>query len=420
MHELLEKAVIALVQSERYYAEIMMLSNVEFTTEIRTLGINVTESINLYLNPHFWRSLSTLEQVDCLKHEFDHVLKNHFGRWEDIKPGIFDEHSESDFAQRLENNQLFQTLNIAGDYENNEYLPNLPKKIHYFEPDGSIVMDPETGLPATGQLCFVDDLKEKYPDIQNRQNLEYYYEFLKKEQEQGGGQGQDGQDNHTTLDDHSIWAKGNPNSEYVTEKIKQVVNKALESSKAAGHTPSNEILKNINALNYKPKDWRADLQRFQAKLTQTLSETSRKVRNRRYGLMYPGYRKKSELTLALGIDTSGSMYEELLFQIHAELKKIHNMGVKIWIIQCDTEVHEISEFDPKKQFEFKGRGGTAFKPMFDAAETLDIDGLIVFSDMDNFDVDGLVKPRYSVLWASPEGCEPRYSWGWRTTIKVTK
>ena len=61
MHELLEKAVIALVQSERYYAEIMMLSNVEFTTEIRTLGINVTESINLYLNPHFWRSLSTCQ-----------------------------------------------------------------------------------------------------------------------------------------------------------------------------------------------------------------------------------------------------------------------------------------------------------------------------------------------------------------------
>ena len=416
MQHLLEKAAVRLVMTERFYAELLMLTKVTVTTDVRTLGINITDGVNLYINPHFWNSLGILAQVDALKHEFDHVLKNHFSRWQRIIPNIFEDVASKPFTAQVEHGDKFMQLNLAGDYENNEYLPNLPKVINYFHEDGSMVIDPETGKPAEGKLCFVSDLQQQFPDVKSRQHLEYYYEFLEQNQPVKS----EAQVLPDTLDDHSLWQKGNQNADYVAEKVKQVVNKAYEATKAAGQTPSNHILKAIHNLNQQTKDWRQDLQRFHGKLIQTLSETTRKVRNRRYGLLYPGYRKKPKLRLALAIDTSASMDDEILLQIHAELKKIHSHGVDIWVIQCDTELQELSQFNPKKPFEFKGRGGTKFKPIFDAANDLDIDGLVVFSDMDNYDVDEIKQPKYDVLWAAAEGCTPKYNWGWRTTFKLNR
>ena len=95
------------------------------------------------------------------------------------------------------------------------------------------------------------------------------------------------------------------NEEQITEKVKEIVNKAHENAeeRRAGSTPS-EVMQAIDALNHVPKDWRQDIQRFVARSSEMLVEPCRKKRNRRYGTLYPGHKKEPLMHLVTPIDAS--------------------------------------------------------------------------------------------------------------------
>ena len=40
-------------------------------------------------------------------------------------------------------------------------------------------------------------------------------------------------------------------------------------------------------------------------------------------------------------------------------------GHKISVAQCDTRLRSVEEFNPKKDWEILGRGGTSFQPVID-------------------------------------------------------
>ena len=46
-----------------------------------------------------------------------------------------------------------------------------------------------------------------------------------------------------------------------------------------------------------------------------------------------------------------------------ELHHMHKTGHKITIAQCDTSLRSVVEFNPKKDWEIHGRGGTSFQPV---------------------------------------------------------
>jgi predicted metal-dependent peptidase len=172
-----------------------------------------------------------------------------------------------------------------------------------------------------------------------------------------------------------------------------------------------------------PRNWKKELRSFLSKSAGTEIEFSKKLRNRRYGLLYPGKKRKPKLNLAVLVDSSGSMYNELLSQIFSEIKKINeSFPMDITVIQCDTEVNSIEKYDPKKKITVNGRGGTSFAPAFKAAEELSPDAVIYFTDGDNFDKDEVKKPRYPVLWALPKECMDtlKYNWGKRVPIEINK
>ena len=84
--------------------------------------------------------------------------------------------------------------------------------------------------------------------------------------------------------------------------------------------------------------------------------------------MYAGNKTFPKLQLTIGIDSSGSVGEQELSQFHAEMVRLHNMGIDLTVIECDTEVKNVFKFDPKKPFQVNGRGGTAFAPVFEYIE----------------------------------------------------
>ena len=42
---------------------------------------------------------------------------------------------------------------------------------------------------------------------------------------------------------------------------------------------------------------------------------------------------------------------------------MHKTGHKITVAQCDTQINSVEDFNPKKDWNIKGRGGTDFQPV---------------------------------------------------------
>lgn len=426
--DLLEQTVMQLVFNEPFYANLIMNMNRQFTTALPTAGVNVTDRVNLYVNPYFFAALSLPARVDLLKHEAHHVINNHFVRFRDLEPKILEpnesitkdkitgEEIVKRFNKKMEDMTKASILNQAADLAINEYLPNLPKQVKMFNPDGSVVTvpttikdengndianpDPNAGKPNEAKLCFVSEFKKQYQGMNHEQNMEYYYEFLKKQHEDDKKNGKSGETGFMVLDDHSLWHDSDATEDQITETVKNVVNKAVEQTSEAqmGKLPG-DVKAAIEALNHVPLDWRSHLQRFVSRASESLLISTRKKRNRRYGIIYPGAKVEPKLHLAVAIDTSGSVDDESLTQFLAEIKRIQSLGVDVTMLQCDSRLQCVEKFDPRKPIKVHGRGGTAFKPVFDELEkNHDVDALIYFTDGECWGED-IKTPKFPVLWA---------------------
>lgn len=444
-NEVLEHTMMELVFNEPFYANLLLNMRREFTTEVPTIGVVPPgtpisgDEIALIVNPYFFSSLSLSERVEVLKHECHHVINNHFVRFRDLEPQIYEENKERNLNSRIEDAMNASTLNMAADYAINEYLPNLPKKIKCFNPDGTVmkqpaeiqdpkdpsnkIKNPDAGKEMTGNLLFVDELRKQIPEVKNRETTEYYYELIQKEQEKNKdeeGQGQGGM----VLDDHSMWHEGNASEDQITEKVKDVVNKAVEQTpdRSVGSLPA-DIQAAIDALNHVAKDWRQDLQRFVARQISILRNPTRKKRNRRYGILYAGHRKQPEMHLGVAVDTSGSVNDDELTQFFAEIDRIHKLGVKVTVFECDATLNDVYDFDPRKNIEVRGRGGTRFAPVFDYIKenNVELDGLIYLTDGGCWESEGdIAKPKFPVMWALLKGMGICFNWGYKTEVEVKK
>ena len=361
--EMLEQTIVELIFAEPFYANLIMGMRREFTVELPTLGVNVTDQVNLFINPYFFCALNLPQRIDILKHECHHVINNHFVRFRDLEPKVFSDEKKN-IVDRIMDMQKASTTNKAADAAINEYLPNLPRKFKMFDENGNVVSvpsqiadasgnmipnpDANAGKPVEAEPVLVDLLKKKFPNIQERQTMEYYYEFLKEQQQNGNGEGME---QFIVLDDHDLWHESDNTEDDITQKVKDVVNKAVEqtSDRDMGKL-SGSIISAIEKLNHVPKDWRQDVQRFSARCSEILIESTRKKRNRRYGILYAGNKTFPKLQLTIGIDSSGSVGEQELSQFHAEMVRLHNMGIDLTVIECDTEVKNVFKFDPKKPF----------------------------------------------------------------------
>lgn len=362
-----EKAIVSLLENEPYYGHLILASRQILSNKVPTAGVNITDKVNLYINPDWFGTLNLEEQVAILKHECGHLIGAHHLRYEELK--------ESKYKNR-------QNFNIATDLAINEYIPTLPKEIKL--PNGDV-----------GKPCLVENARQQYPDMQHRMHAEYYYDFLVDKTEQEGGEGS--MDIGDLVDDHDVWNEGNGSSTMSKEILKNTLKDAADSTKRQAGVVPSEVLVQIDKLSKSVVNWKQQLRQFVAQTLETKLESTRKKRNRRYGIMYPGHKIEESLNLALAVDTSGSVSDEALQQFLAEINNIHKQGVNITIIECDSVVHNVYEYDPKKFKSFTGRGGTAYQPAFDKAKELKVDGVIFFGDGDCFDEP--TKPKYPVLWA---------------------
>ena len=113
----------------------------------------------------------------------------------------------------------------------------------------------------------------------------------------------------------------------------------------------------------------------------------------------PGTKIKRYHSLAIAIDTSGSIQEKTLEIFFHEIDSIWRGGSRVHVVLCDAAVHGSFEWKGRVPVELGGGGGTAFDPVFrwvHENRRLRIDGCIYLSDGEGPMPE--VKPPCPLLW----------------------
>ena len=385
----LQQALTALLFAEPFYGHLISKMRISKSDKVPTAGVFITDKINMVYNEEWIEGLELIDVVKVLKHECGHILQEHIIRAKQI--GVV-------------NAELHKRFNIATDITINTHdlVPTVEKI------GGVTLSSLNTMLKKiVDEANTKDNGKRTFDPLLDGQIAEYYYnkinEFAEKNSDSlpQSGMGE-------TMDDHSIWDKSEGNEEMQKEVAKQAVNEAVKSVGGIGNVPGS-IASLVEQLNKNQVNWKQQLRQFFVNTLKSTRTPTRKRRNRRYGILQPGNKKKPELHLGLCVDTSGSVSDEELSMFWVEMSAIHSCGVKITVIEADCIVQNVYEFESGKTPNFKGRGGTAYSPAIEKAVELKVDGILYCGDFDTADTPE--NPKKPFLWIGVRNSPPPATFG---------
>ena len=205
----------------------------------------------------------------------------------------------------------------------------------------------------------------------------------------------------------------------------EAMHQAMNLARAEGKLPGGveETVKNAHASTL---DWRSLLRRYMTDAARR--DYSWSLPNRRFidgGLYLPSIRSEGMETIAVIIDTSGSLPARTLADFWAELREIATeiQPESVHVLQVDAALQDAAEYAPDDlpdEIALKGRGGTDFRPGF---EWLDEQGIqpavcLYFTDMECSDYPDAEPsfPTIWVNWSEPPEDWNREPWGERIDI----
>ena len=194
----------------------------------------------------------------------------------------------------------------------------------------------------------------------------------------------------------------------------EAMHQALNIARAEGKVPGR-VEETVKGAHASTLDWRTLLRRYMTDAAK--SDYSWSLPNRRFidsGLYLPSIRSERMETIAVIIDTSGSLPAATLAEFWAELREVATeiRPESVVVIQVDAAVQDAEEYAPDElpeEIALKGRGGTDFRPGF---EWLDEQGIkpavcLYFTDMECSDYPE-AEPGFDVVWCN--WSEPPEDW----------
>lgn len=213
----------------------------------------------------------------------------------------------------------------------------------------------------------------------------------------GAGKGKGPLDNCTEADD------GKSQSEQEAEwKVK--IAQAAQAARMVGKLSAG--MSRLVQDMLKPKvDWREVLRRF---VTRAKVEDRTWARpNRRFasqGMYLPSISGEQMGELAIAVDCSGSISNEVLAQFAAEILAIQQdmSPSRIHVLYFDSSVSHVESYAPDDKLDIKphGGGGTAFSPVFAKLDELSVNPVACVFLTDLYCYDFGDAPGYPVLWVS--------------------
>ena len=355
----LNKHTARLLRNEPFFAALSRKIDKRASTGVPTAGVRVnpeTGHFEMLYNPQFFAGLSDDHKQGVLMHEFYHLVFEHV-------------------TGRLPEGGMTMIWNQATDLAINSHLIG---KL----PEGALI-------PGEGY----------FKDLPIGKSADYYLEALKqKQEEEGEGQGKgqqgegegepgNGHPNPGTWDDHSGWGEtDNTTNEIAKERLKEAVKKAAEeASKGNGWgSVSNSMREDILDSIATKVNWRSVLRYF-IKTSQRANKRSTIKRiNRRYAYVHPGKKIQRQAKIAIAIDQSGSVDNQMLSAFFAELNSLAKLA-EFTVIPFDHEVDESKIYVWKKGENRKKErvltGGTDFNAPTEYVNQNGFDGMIVLTDM---------------------------------------
>lgn len=395
-HEV-SRSIVALLLKEPFYGHLLSGVVRRIDNKVDTAAVSLTPNgLHLIINPEFFiQELKKDERVAVIKHEALHLLFRHLYR-----PLI-----------QKGDPKLF---NIAADLVVNQHVTPWPL------PEMAVTLRafPDMGLEAN-------------------QTLEWYYEKLKSlHQAMQDGKSTASPQSEDALrrvmgepqqGDHSFWfagggegfdeqgAKGSGSGTPLTEGLRRAMESDLErhllrardrsTIKSWGTLPA-EIRTELEAIAQRRKpqlDWKRTLRLFASSGYRTEVVATQRRMSKRFGT-FPGIRIRRKQRLAVVIDTSGSIGEDVLEVFISEIHGIWKNDAEVMVIESDAAVQRTYPYKGKKIPSIKGGGGTSFDPalawvsdprngVFDACIYL----------TDGYASAPQVRPRCPMLWVITAG-----------------
>ena len=368
-----------LLREEPFFAALSRKIEKKASQAIPTAGVRVNPDnghFEMIYNPDFFESLPDDQVRGVLKHEFYHLIFEHV-------------------TSRKPENIDPMKWNIAADLAINSHLVGeLPE---------------QCCMPGVGP----------FEDLPLGMTAEWYLANLPKDEEGEQGEGEDGEgdpedgdgdgsssggqqenkDNNGgskpgNFDDHSGWhddsndaAKQAANA-LAKERLKNAMKEAAqEASKKAGGWGSvgQSVKEDIIARLQSKVDWRKVLRYFIKTSQRSHKSSSVKRINKRYAYIHPGKKVRRQAKIAIAIDQSGSVSDDMLEVFFSELNKLAKLA-EFTVVPFDTSVDQSKIYVWKKGKRQKAErvmcGGTCFDAPTDWANSNSVDGLIILTDME--------------------------------------
>lgn len=383
------KTSIQLMLKETFYGHFFtsILKDVSEKTGSIATTISNKQLIKLIVNPNYWDNDLKIDgneqgtknlRYGAIKHQILHIVFKHALRF-----------------QEFGNKKLF---GIASDLAVNQYV-------------------------QSDQLTEDAIRMEDFPDFKltRGQSIDYYYKHLSDQldsmQDSSGGSGgsddsdqQEGDSNSSSadgfnesqrklkdlmesedneqLEQHKFWNDFEKLSSAEQKMIEAAVNESIVNSVSRiksrdyGKLPGG-LQQYINLLMdaLKPNiNWRRILRIFTASSSRTRLKNTIRRPSKRYGTT-PGIKIQSKQKILIAIDTSGSVNNEELREFFGEIYYIWKQGAEIYIVECDTHIHNQYNYNGRPPEVISGRGGTDFNaPIQFANDIFQPDALIYFTD----------------------------------------
>jgi predicted metal-dependent peptidase len=349
-----------LLMDEPFFAALSRKIEKRADSNIPTAGVRVdpeTAQFEMVYNPEWFATLPEDHVRGVLKHEFYHLIFEHV-------------------TSRKPEGIPHKTWNICADLAINSHLVGeLPDM---------------ACMPGEGPFA----------DLPKGKSAEWYLANLPQEEESEGGSGEgnggegDGEGEPGSFDDHSGWddAAQSPEqqaaNQMAKERLKQAMKaaaqEASQSAKGWG-SMSGEVKQEILKRLETKVDWKKVLRYF-IKTSQRSSKTSTVRRiNKRYAYIHPGKKVKRQAKIAIAIDQSGSVCDDMLENFFGELNKLAKLA-EFTVVPFDTQVDASKVYTWKKGASQKAErvlcGGTCFNAPTEYVNSQNFDGVIILTDME--------------------------------------
>jgi predicted metal-dependent peptidase len=385
------KTSIQLMLKETFYGHFFtsILKDVSERTESIATTLGSNNMIKLIVNPNYWDNILKVPgdekatkdlRYGAIKHQILHIVFKHALRFPEFgNKKLFGIASDLAANQYIQSDQLTEDAIRMEDFPEFEltrgnsidyYYKRLAEELEDMQQDnrgGAAPSDDpneqDQGGENTDQVPSLNQAQQRLKDLMENENNEQ-------------------------LDQHKFWDEFEKLSSAEQKMIDAAINESIVNSvsriksKEYGNLPAG-LQEYINLLvdSLKPNiNWRRVLRIFTASSSRTRLKNTIRRPSKRYGTN-PGIKIQAKQKILVAIDTSGSVNQNELKEFFGELYYIWKQGAEIYVVECDTAIHNHYPYKGLPPEVVSGRGGTDFNaPITFANEEYFPDAIVYFTD----------------------------------------